>query len=463
MFANLIAAAIGFVSVMLLTRLVEPADYGVYVVAVSLGTIVAAMSFTWLRHAIMRFQSEPGADIRLSALVGYAATIGFLPAILVIMLAVFRVPLTIAITALAFAAAMMLFELGQELLRARQQVRVQALAGVSRTTLSLVLCLTAVWSGFGGIGLIVGMTLGYLLIALASTPSVWQKPLRPFEPATLRTLAIYGVPITLSGFFVAVNVSLDRLVLAALLGPEQAGVYGAIADFVRQCAILPAISASMSIAPIAVAALAKDGDTTIDQGLSDGAELLLAVLLPTVVGLAIAAPEISGVVLGPAYRDAAPGLIPIIGCAYMAHMISQQFVQLSFSLAKKPSFFIYHTGLILAVNLALIFPLVSSFGPRGAAISFLIAEVSGVVVGFIMARRAFPLPLAASRLARVAASVAIMAVTTLAIQRLVGRTDVIGLVIVLATGIASYVAAAYVANVVQIQSLATAITRRHTL
>src|SRR5690606_2052047 len=118
----------------------------------------------------------------------------------------------------------------------------------------------------------------------------------------------------------------------------------------------------MSIAPIAVAALADEKAGTVNDGLRGGVELLLAVLLPTVVGLAIAAPEVATIVLGPSYRAAAPTLIPIIAFAFMAHMISQQYIQLSFSLAKKPGYFIIHTGLILAVNLALMVPLVRMWG-----------------------------------------------------------------------------------------------------
>jgi O-antigen/teichoic acid export membrane protein len=315
-------------------------------------------------------------------------------------------------------------------------------------------------AGFGGLGLAAGVALSYLVIALASSSAIWQRPLKPFDRSTLNMLARYGLPITLSGLFVGVNLSLDRLFLAWIHGAELAGIYGAVADFVRQCAILPAISASMSIAPIAVAALADEKGGTVNDGLRDGVELLLAVLLPTVVGLALAAPEVAAIVLGPSYRDAAPTLIPIVAFAFMAHMISQQYIQLSFSLAKKPGYFIIHTGLILAVNLTLMVPLVRMWGLHGAALSLLIAETAGVLAGYMIARKVFPLPVGIHRLLRVAGSVLIMAAATWLASRTVEASVGVRLLVLVSTGIISYLAAAYWFDVVRIRGLVADLLRR---
>lgn len=453
MVANLLAATIGFASVMALTRLVEPAEYGVYVVVAGIGTVLSTVGFTWLRHAVMRFQSDPTADVRMSVLAGYAITLFVFPVVFAVLVLVFGVSARTSALALAFAAAIMLYELGQELLRARQHVKVQSFASVSRAGLALLFSLAAIAAGFGGIGIVGGMIAGYVSVAVASSPSVWAGPRKPFDSKTLLALASYGLPITLSGLFVGANLSVDRLVLAAMHGAETAGIYGAIADFVRQCAILPAISASMAIAPIAVAALAENKSGTVVDGLRDGVELLLAVLLPTVVGLAIAAPEVSAVILGPAYRATAVTLIPIVGCAFMAHMISQQYVQLSFTLANRPGYFILHTGLIFAINLALIVPLVRQFGPHGAGLSLLVSEAAGVVIGYLFARRVFPLPLGVRRLSRVAGSVLFMSGVALLARQLPIASDVLRLVTVVAAGVVSYVAAAYAFDVVRIRVL----------
>ena len=448
MAANLAAAVIGFTSVMVLTRLVAPADYGVFVVAVGIGNVCATLLFTWLRHAILRFQSQPGADVRLSALTGYGLTLLAYPVALGVLLAVFQVPLEKAAAAVAFAGAIALFELGQEVQRARQQVRGYVLCAVLRSGLSLALCLGAVLLGGGGLSLVVAMAAGYAIAAVLQAPRIWAAPRVPADRATLLRLARYGIPITASGGFVALTVTLDRFALFGLLGPDAVGVYGATADFVRMCAILPAVSASLAIAPLAVSALDRNDGADTARHLGDGLELLVAVMLPAVAGLAIAAPQVAGVILGPEYRQAAIGIIPIFACAIFAHTLSQQYVQLSFGLADKPHFYIVHTGLSFVVNLALMWPLIRLFGLNGAALSFLLAELAGVGIGLWMSRVAFALPLVPRRLARVVAAVGVMALVTLVVRTLVDRTDAVGLAAVLVAGATSYVLAALAFDVV---------------
>lgn len=448
MSANIAAAIIGFTSVMVLTRLVAPADYGVFVIVISIGNVCATLLFTWLRHAILRFQSQPGADVRLSALAGYGLTLLAYPIALAVLLAVFKFPLDTAAAAVAFAGAIALFELGQEVQRARQQVRGYVYGTVLRSGLSLAFCLAAVLFGGGGLALVVAMAAGYLVAAVLQAPRIWAAPRLSPDRDTVLRLARYGLPITVSGAFVALSLTLDRFAVYALLGTDAVGVYGATADFVRQCAILPAVSASLAIAPLAVSALdRKDGRDTAKH-LGDGLELLLAVMLPAVVGLAIAAPQVAGVILGPEYRAASIGIMPIVAFAVFAHTLSQQYVQLSFGLADKPRLYIVHTGLIFLVNLVLMVPLIRLFGLTGAALSFLLAETAGVGIGYWMTRYAFALPLVPKRLARVFAAVAVMAVMTLAMRAVIDRTDVVGLVVLLVTGTVSYGLAALAFNAV---------------
>jgi O-antigen/teichoic acid export membrane protein len=448
MLANTAAAVFGFSSVIVLTRLVTPAEYGVFVVAVSLGSVFATGLFTWLRHAVLRFQSETDADVRLSALAGYGLTLLAYPVILLVLFAAFRVPLEKAAAAVLFASCIALFELGQEILRARQRVPNYILGTVTRSALSFVFCICAVLLGGGGLSLVVAMAAGYATAAVLLAPRIWAAPRSPPSRATLLTLARYGLPITLSGVTVALTLALDRFALFVLVGTDAAGIYGASADFVRQCAVLPAISASMAIAPLAVSALKRDDGAVTSRHLADGLELLVAVMLPAVVGLAIAAPQLAGTILGPEYRAAATSLIPIFAFAMLAHTLSQQYVQLSFGLANKPQLYIWHTGANLLVNMILMVPMIRLFGLNGAALSLLISESFGVVLGLYMSRRAFALPIVPERLGRIALATALMALATIGMQRLVGRTDVVGLVSLVAVGCASYVFAAVLLDAV---------------
>jgi O-antigen/teichoic acid export membrane protein len=449
--ANGLAAAIGFLSVIVLTRLVSPSDYGVFIVAMSVGTVLSTCFFTWQRHAILRFQSEQAADVRLSLLAGYALTLALHPIALVLLVTVFRMPMQKALAAVLLAAAGALFELGQEILRAQQRVPSYVRGAIIRSLASLCLCLVAVWLDTGGLGLVAAVILSYLVSSAVSARAVWQAPRAPFSRTTLIRLATYGLPITFSGLFVALTLALDRFALYALLGTDAAGIYGATAEFVRQCAILPAISASLALAPLAVSQMKTDDGQTTTRHLADGAEILFAVMLPAAVGLAIAAPQVAGTILGPEYRLAAAQLIPWLAFAFFFHSVSQQFVQLSFGLAEKPYLYIRHTAAIFFINLALMLPLVKTFGVVGAAVSLLLSEFAGVIIGFWIARSAYPLPRIDGRLLRIASAVGVMTLVCLATQWAVDRTDGIGLAIIVAAGALSYAASAVALNVVRLR------------
>jgi O-antigen/teichoic acid export membrane protein len=366
-----------------------------------------------------------------------------------VMLLIFQVPIAKALVAVLFAASIAFFELGQEILRAQQRVQIYVSGSLTRSGLSLTLCLAAVLAGGGGLALGLAMVTGYVVAALLLAPKIWQRPRQAARWETLVTLARYGLPITVSGLFVALTLVLDRFALFYLIGTEAAGVYGATAEFVRQCAILPAVSASLAIAPLAVATLDKNDGVATTRHLAEGAELLLAVMIPAAVGLAIAAPQVAGTILGPEYRSAATGLIPFLAFAFMAHMISQQYVQLSFALANQPQKYIWHTGSIFLINLVLMLPLIGWFGIAGAASAFLLSESSGVIIGLWMARRTYALPPIGWPLLRIAGAATVMAIVVFAMRQWLERTDVVGLAAIVLTGGVAYVAAALALNVVR--------------
>lgn len=452
--ANVVAASLGFLSVIVLTRLVGPAVYGSFVLVMSLGTVLSTIFFTWQRHAILRYQSEQAADVRLSLLAGYMLTLALHPVALVALIYIMRVPVEKGLAAVMLAAAGAFYELGQEVLRARQLVPAYVRGVIVRSLASLSFCLVAVWLGAGGLGLVSAVALAYVFSAAISARAVWAAPCMPADRATLVRLARYGVPITFSGAFVALTLALDRFVLYTLIGTEAVGIYGAAADFVRQCAVLPAISASFALAPLAVAGLRSETEGTTRGHLTHGAELLLAVMLPVAVGLAIAAPQVAGTIFGPQYRAVATDLIPILAFAFLAHSISQQYVQLSFSLAEKPQLFIVHTGSIFVINLILMVPLVKLFGVTGAAISLLVSELAGVVVGIVLFRWAYPMPMVTEASLRIVLAAAAMALVCLPVRQLVERTDVVGLIAVVASGALTYAAAVVILDIADLRSAA---------
>src|SRR5438270_2225724 len=81
--SSIVSAALGLLSVVVFTRALSDAEYGIYVVGTSTAGILSAILFAWIRLSVLRFQSEGRAvDIRTTALLAYALAASASPILL---------------------------------------------------------------------------------------------------------------------------------------------------------------------------------------------------------------------------------------------------------------------------------------------------------------------------------------------------------------------------------------------
>jgi O-antigen/teichoic acid export membrane protein len=460
MIAHGVSALLGFSAIVIFTRLLSPEQYGIYVVGMSVAGIVNAILFAWVRLSILRYQSEgEGADVRLAALAGYGLSAALSPLVVLMLFVATSSPWPELALAALVALALGLFEFGQEVLKARQEPGAYMRAAITRAVLTLGISLALVQMGLGGIGLLLGISAAYLACGVIFAPRIWRGPIRGFDGADFKRMAAFGAPMALSGAVFAVHAALDRLIVVQLLGEGAAGVYGASADLVRQIILFPAMAVGSAMVPVVIRSLAEGGKARADGQLLASAELLLAVVLPAVVGLAIVAAPFAALVLGPEFRDIAALLIPILAFAWLFQAITHQYVQVSFHLAKAPHFLLLQGVVLLCVNVAATLLLVPRFGIVGAAWALVIAEAAGVVAGFLFAGRAYPLPLPTGRLVRVFAATMAMAVPTLLIARMPWPDPVFVLIASIVTGIVVYGIAVVLLDVLDLRRQVTTLLR----
>src|ERR1700682_2384349 len=74
--AHLVPASIGFFAITAYTRLLSPAEYGVYVVGISIAGILGAVFFAWIRLSDSRYQATSAAvDFRGTAIFAFGLTV----------------------------------------------------------------------------------------------------------------------------------------------------------------------------------------------------------------------------------------------------------------------------------------------------------------------------------------------------------------------------------------------------
>lgn len=454
MLANIVSAVFGFASVVIFTRLLGPAEYGIYIIGFSIAAMISSLAFGWIKASVVPFTAhDDGADLRVTTGFAFIALIPLVPALYFAISAFAPQYSDYLLAAILLAFGIGFFEFYLETFRAKQQTTPYLWATVIRAALALALSLVLVLVfGFGGTGLVLSVMASYFVTSLLFAAMIWQRPRKPFDPTMLRAMLVFGVPMTVSGAVFVLQTMLDRFVIAGTMGEHSAGIYGASADLVRQIILFPGVAIGTAVAPIAVQLLARNERAELDRHLVDSTELLLGVLAPAVAGLAIISAKLVFLVLGEEFRFEAAGLIPLIALAWLFRSFSYQLLHVSFQISKTPGLMLLQGVAILAINALALFILVPRFGLMGAAWALIISEASGVVIGYLLAQRAYPLPLDLRPFVKVGLATLGMVVPTFLVDRALSGMGVVDIALPMLVGMLTYGLCAYALDVAGVRS-----------
>ena len=438
--ANILSAVLGLLSVFVFTRLFSPHDYGVYLLGVGFASVISVFLVGWFRNLILSGHArDDGTDVRGLVISGYIICCLTAPLAYGVGRLV-GLDTSAALAAVVLSVAIGLFELTQDLVRAR----LMALSVMKATLVraAAVLCLGVVVAFLSPTGflLLLSSALAYLLAVLVQSRTAWRGTVFKFDGSGLAALAKQGLPLTLSLTLLAISSVTDRFMIANLVGAADAGKYVAGLDLVRQTLMMPAMSAAAAFFPLAIQIHAKQGDAAVRTHLAECAELLLAITLPACLGFAVISAHVANVVLGVDFREVAIQTMPIIAVAVIFQVLTQQYLHASFLLSGRNSFYLINTASIIVANLILSYVLVSGYGTVGAAWARLGADAIGFAVALVLSRRAFAVPLPLGRLALTVIAGLVMALVVAALDRSLHVSDLAACIVLVCAGLAAYLA-----------------------
>ncbi|HWX07976.1 MAG TPA: hypothetical protein VN065_19270, partial [Bradyrhizobium sp.] len=161
--ANILSALLGLLSVFVFTRLFSPHDYGTYLLGLGFASVISVFLAGWFRNLILsRHARGDGTDVRGLVISGYL--IGCLAAPIAYGLGrLVGLDPSAALAAVVLSIAIGLFELTQDLVRARLMALTVMKATLVRS--ASVLCLGVVIALLSPTGflLLLSSTLAYLL------------------------------------------------------------------------------------------------------------------------------------------------------------------------------------------------------------------------------------------------------------------------------------------------------------
>jgi O-antigen/teichoic acid export membrane protein len=447
LFANILSALLGLLSVFVFTRLFSPHDYGIYLLGVGFASVFGTFLAGWFRNLILSGHARnDGTEVRGLVISGYLVCCLTAPAAYVLgRLAGLDAVASAAAVGLALTVG--LFELTQDLVRVRLRAVTAMKATLVRAVSAVCLGVSVAIFAPHGFLLLVSSALACLLAVLIQSRTAWGGTIVKFDGPRLLAAAREGLPLTLSLTLLAISSVTDRFVIANLVGSADAGRYIAGLDLVRQTLMMPAISVAAAFFPLAVRIHASQGRAAVRSHLGESVELLLSVTLPACLGFAVIAPHIANVVLGADFREMAAQTMPILAVAVIFQILTQQYLHASFLLSGRNSFYLINTASIIVANVILSYAFVREYGTVGAAWARLGADVFGFFCALILSRWAFPVPMPLRRLALTMIAGLTMALTVITIDKGLHASDLVACIVLVGAGSASYLASCWLLDI----------------
>ncbi len=416
---------LNFAALAIFTRLLSEREYGVYALVVASASLVYACGFQWLSLALLRLLHS-GSHTRAVFLATALRVFGGVAVATSAVFLLLAPQLGAAVSpGLRWAGLLLLLtsswhDLNLYLATADHAPGRYALLSALRSIVGFGLGAAAAATGYGVVGVLLGVSLGYAVPGGLALARQWRDALRvPADLSVWHALLRYGLPLAGTYALDYVVSTSDRLLLGVIASTEAAGLYAPAYDLCQQALWALMIIVNLAAYPLAVRAVEAGDPRARDQQFRTHFVLLLAVALPAAVGLALLAPSLSGL-LGPRFAPTAQTLLPILALAMLFGGIKSFYFDLSFQLGHATRLQLYTVATAAAVNLLLNIWWIPLLGVHGAAWATLTAYTLALGVSWWLGRRVLKLPVPMGDSCRIALATLGMVLVLLPLRRWTG-------------------------------------------
>ena len=402
--ANIVQGVVGFLAIVLFTRLLSPEDFGRYALAFSVMTLAHVAVFSWLEAAMARFWAaqDPGAATQ-----GHFASL-------------YRTAFALSVGFLALTALSMWVWPGDPLFR----IALAAGLDIAVTVGGLAIGVAFALAGWGGAAPLLGIGLA----PLAALPFVLPGELRQargggFEPARVRGYALYGYPIAASLALTVVLSSTDRFLLAAFLDEAAVGAYHAGYSIANRTLDVLFLWLGSAGQPALVMALERGGPGRLQAAAREQLSTFLLIGLPAAAGVALVARPLAEVLIGEELRIAATSVTPWIALSALLYGLTAYYFGQAFTLGKKTRLLLVAMATPAGLNVVLNVILVPRYGLMGAAWATEASFALGLLATQVIGRRVMPLPIPWDSLIRCGVATAAMALVVARLPAIGGLAE----------------------------------------
>ena len=450
--ANIVQGVVGFLAIVVFTRLLSPEDFGRYALAYSVFTLAHVAVFTWLEAAMARYWAaetpETGLADHFASLyrAAFWLSAAFIPLVILGLMLwpaepAFRFALGVALIGVPVRS---LAKLAQERFRASGEVARAAGLDMATVIGGFLIGVIFALAGLGG----AAPLLGLLLAPLFALPFILPGELkharggRP-DPARLRRYATFGYPIAASLILSLVLASTDRFLLAVFMDEAAVGAYHAGYSIANRTLDVMFIWLGAAGAPAMVMALERGGRTALQDAAREQAGLFVLIGLPAAVGVMLVARPLAEVLIGQDLRSAAALITPWIALGAALSGVTVYYFNQVFTLGHRTDRMLLTMAVPAVANVVLNLILIPRFGVLGAAWATAASFALGLLASILIGRTVMRLPIPWEALIRCGVACAVMAGVVSLIPALGGPVELIAKA---AIGGAVYAAVALTVN-----------------
>lgn len=413
--ANILTA---FGTIVILTRLLEPAEFGIYAVAMITMQFVHMALFTWMEAAMVRFQAraERENDVanHLVTIYRLAFVVGIVGFSLIMSVLYFSPLDNTLVLVLAFALSAtclhIIFSLGMEAHKAAHRIKRYSVAYSLKVFIGfslgiLFIFTTPLQASAPFLGIICGLIIvgGVDLLFMMRQMRGGQ-----YQSKKAKTYFVYGVPLSVGLLLSYALNSADVYLISAIMGSASAGEYSAGYNLAARSLEILFVWVSMAVTPVAITAMEQHGMEKTREILRGYGATLLWLSVPAAVGIALVS-EDAGFILGEGVRDGAISVMPWIAFAGLISGYMTYYIHRAFMLSGKTHKFVWALVLPVILNLVLNIIFIPKMGLMGAVWSTIAAYILAIILAAVLARQDFPLPLPIRAAAEIFACSAAMA------------------------------------------------------
>lgn len=436
---NAVNSAIGFVAITVFARELGPASIGSFFLFMALFRVLESGIDLGLNTAIEKRLSE-GAD--RETLLGSGIILKFCGFLGVTVLVVaLRGPLNdyvgapVAPFLVLVVGASQLATVATTTLRGELRVGETAVLFLTNQVVYVVLGAAFVLGlGLGPLGLVYGVIAGSLASFLWGVRKLETRPTWP-SMASVRSLLSYTKYNVVPALGQQVHSWTDVLIIGFILTRADVGAYE-VAWRVAVATLLFPSALGVSLLPQASALSARGDRERVGTLVSNSLFPAVALVIPALFGTLVLAEEILGVLFGPAYATASLVLIVLVaGKVLEAVQIVVGQVLLGID---RPDLVARATVVATALNIGLNLAFIPRFGLVGAAVATTVAFAVGMTLRVRYLRGEVDYRVPTGNFIRVTAVSAVMAAVLAGVHSVVAVTDLLGLVAMVALGVATF-------------------------